>query len=63
MSYEIYKQFGRVISKEESDLIIAKVFASWWELPFINFKIWLCKIKRWNSAEIKLKGDNPWRFW
>lgn len=38
MSYEIYKQFGRVISKEESDLIIAKVSASWWDKRLLNEK-------------------------
>lgn len=59
MSYWVYKQFGRVIGQKEWDATIKLVTANWYEKPFLNFIIWKEKVKRYLSADIKLKSDNP----
>jgi hypothetical protein len=60
MSYWIYKQFGRVISEKEIHAKIDKWIAPWYLKPYYSFIEWNEKRKRYNSAEIKLKSDNPW---
>lgn len=59
MSFWIYKQFGRVIGQKEWDATIKLVTANWYEKPFLKFIIWKEKVKRYLSADIKLKSDNP----
>lgn len=59
MSYWVYKQFGRVIGQKEWDATIKLVTANWYEKPFLKFIIWKEKVKRYLSADIKLKSDNP----
>ena len=60
MSYWIYKQFGRVISEKETQANINKWLAPWYLKPYYSFIEWNEKRKRYNSAEIKLKSDNPY---
>ena len=61
MSFWIYKQFGRVIGQKEWDATLALALASWYEKPYYKFIIWNEKRKRYNSADIKLNSDNPWK--
>lgn len=60
MSYWIYKQFGRCISNKEIQASINKWTSPWYLKPYYSFIEWNEKRKRYNSAEIKLKSDNPY---
>jgi len=60
MSYWVYKENGRVIGMKEIQASIDKWTAPWFLKPYYSFIEWNEKRKRYNSAEIKLKSDNPW---
>ena len=60
MSYWTYKKFGRCISEKEINASINKNFSPWYLKPYYSFIEWNEKRKRYNSAEIKLKIDNPY---
>lgn len=60
MSYFIYKKNGRLLGAKEIHAMMDKWTAPWYLKPYYSFIIWNEKRKRYNSAEIKLKSDNPW---
>ncbi len=64
-TYDVYKQFGRVIGQKEWNTKLKLVNASWYEKPFLRFIIWKEQVKRYLKADIKLKSDNPFGclFW
>lgn len=59
MSYNVYKQFGRVIGQREFDLKHERLNCSIYKLPILDFLIWIEQVKRYIKADIKLKSDNP----
>lgn len=60
MSYWIYKECGRVVGMKEINASINKWAAPWYLRPYYSFVEWNEKRKRYNSADIKLKSDNPY---
>ncbi len=60
-TYDVYKQFGRVIGEREWNLTLKCIHARWYEKPFIKFGIWIEQCKRWLKADIRLASDNPFR--
>lgn len=64
-SYDVYKSFGRVVNEKEALANFFLFSASWYERPFLRFTIWKERVKRYLSADIRLKGDNPFgcMFW
>lgn len=60
MSYWTYKENGRIVGMKEIHASIDKWAAPWYLRPYYSFIEWNEKRKRYNSASIKLKSDNPW---
>ena len=57
--YELYKSFGKSISKKEWDAKINYNFAPWYKKPYYSFIIWVEHCKRYIQADYHTKGDNP----
>lgn len=60
-TYDVYKQFGRVIGEREWNLTLKCIHARWYEKPFLKFVILIEQCKRWFKADIRLASDNPFR--
>ena len=59
MSYNVYKQFGRVIGQREMNLRFERINCPIYKQPYLDFLIWIEQVKRYIKADIKLKSDNP----
>ena len=58
-TYDVYKQFGRVIGEREWNATLRLIYANWYEKPYLKFIIWIERCKRWLKADFRLARDNP----
>ena len=62
ITFNVYRSCGRVVGGRESKAAADLAFGRcpWWKRWWLHFVVWNEKRKRYNTAEIKLPGDNPW---
>ena len=64
MSYNVYKDYGRVVGIRETHLRNAMYGAPKFIRPWYRMLIWNEERKRYRDAKYRLPGDNPWpRLW